>query len=282
MPDNDVANFWTDEQWSLVRQAVAEEMRAARVAGNVLPTVGPLEPEASVVPKLGLVQPGQSPSNVVGLSVDDGDTLTLTTLQVKVFLRQGQVADQNLAAPLLLFRRAANVLARVEDEIVFKGQPGPGTLPNGSAAQGVAEVLGGTKTDGVGVIAGQPATGERLVAAVSNAIGILERRFQTGPFACVLGANYFLAVQTPNNSLTLPQDRILPFLNGGPLVRSSALEDNAGLVFALGGAPIDLVIATDASVEFLQQTADGWFLFRVYEKMVLRVKDETAVQHLKA
>jgi uncharacterized linocin/CFP29 family protein len=80
----------------------------------------------------------------------------------------------------------------------------------------------------------------------------------------------------------LPQDRILPFLNGGPLVRSSALENNAGLVIALGGAPIDLVLATDVSVEFLQKTPDAWSLFRVYEKMVLRVKEPEAVQHLTA
>ena len=98
----------------------------------------------------------------------------------------------------------------------------------------------------------------------------------------MLGANYFREVQSPNNSLVLPQDRILPFLNGGPLVRSSALENDTGLVIALGGAPIELVIATDASVEFLQKTPDAWSLFRVYEKMVLRIKEPKAVQRLKA
>lgn len=296
MADNDVANFWSDEQWSQIRQVIAEEMRAARVAGNVLLTIGPLEPDASVVPKLALIDPNHAPTNVKGLSVDDATTLKLSTLQVKVFLRQGQVTEPELAAALILFRRAANVLAHLEDEIVFQGQPGAGTLPVGSAAKDIAEILGGKEIKGLQNIepdhlsqgGGKPNlgvglayVGEGLVTAVSSAVGALERRFQTGPFACVLGANYFREVQSPNISLVLPQDRILPFLNGGPLVRSSALGDDAGLVIALGGAPIELVIATDASVEFLQTTPDAWSLFRVYEKMVLRVKEPNAVQHLK-
>jgi Uncharacterized protein, linocin/CFP29 homolog len=289
MADNNAASFWTDEQWSQIRQAIAEEMRAARVAGNVLPIVGPLEPDESVAPMLTLLDPADPRSEVKGLSVEDTTTLKLPTLQVKVFLRQSQVADPGLEAALFAFRRAANVLAHLEDAIVFKGQ---GALPPGYTAQGGAEILGGETVKGLQVIEpGQssssapkdnPNLGERLVSAVSDAVGALERRFQTGPFACVLGANYFKAVQSPNTSLVLPQDRILPFLNGGPLVRSSALEPDAGLVIALGGAPIDLVIATDATVEFLQTTQEAWFLFRVYEKMVLRVKDPKAVQHLKA
>lgn len=287
MADNDVANFWSDEQWSQIRQAIAEEMRAARVAGNILPIDGPLESEVSVVPKSKLIEPGQPPTHVKGLSVDDTTTLTLSTLQVKVYLSQAQVADPELAGALMVFRRAAKVLARLEDEIVFKGQPEPNKLPVGSAAPGIAEVLGGEKVDGLSagkpsLAGGQNDLGERLVSAVSDAVGVLERRFQTGPFACALGAKYFLAVQSPNNSLVLPQDRILPFLNGGPLVRSSALEDYSGLVIALGGAPIELVIATDASVEFLQKTPDAWSLFRLYEKMVLRIKEPQAVQHLTA
>jgi uncharacterized linocin/CFP29 family protein len=295
MIDKEVASFWTDGQWSAVRQVIAEEMRAARVAGNVLPTVGPLESDASFVPTLS-VSRAAVPGNSAGLSVDDATTLTLATLQVKVFLRQGQVTDPELAASLVAFRRAANVLAHLEDEIVLKGQPGPGRVPVGTTvAEGIAEVLGGQEVDGLtGIDASQASrtgkkkgeglarVGEGLVSAVSDAVGALEGRFQTGPFACVLGANYFLAVQSPNNSLVLPQDRILPFLNGGPLVRSSALENNSGLVIALGGAPIDLVLATDASVEFLQNTPDAWSLFRVFEKMVLRVKEPKAVQHLRA
>ena len=54
--------------------------------------------------------------------VDDKTTLPLSTLHVKVWLRGAQMADPNLTSALQMFRRAANVLARLEDAIVFRGQ----------------------------------------------------------------------------------------------------------------------------------------------------------------
>ena len=48
-------------------------------------------------------------------------------------------------------------------------------------------------------------------------------------------------------------------------------------MIALGGAPIDLVVATDISVNFLQVTEAPFFVFRVYEKIVLRIKQPEAI-----
>ena len=81
----------------------------------------------------------------------------------------------------------------------------------------------------------------------------------------------------------MPQDRIVPFLGGGPLLRSSTLLAGYGVVVALGGAPIELVVATDMSLQFLQVTDPGpkmespYFLFRVYEKVALRIKERNAI-----
>ncbi len=103
-----------------------------------------------------------------------------------------------------------------------------------------------------------------------------------GPFATVLGQQLFLNAQTPTpgGSLVLPQDRIIPFLGGGPLLRSSTLEPGNGVVVALGGAPVELVIATDVSLQFLQITTDPDFLFRVREKIALRIKQADAIVRL--
>ena len=60
-------------------------------------------------------------------------------------------------------------------------------------------------------------------------------------------------------------------------MRTSTLPDNIGLVIALGGEPVDLVVGTDISVKFLQVTLDPYFVFRVYEKIVLRVKQPAAI-----
>jgi uncharacterized linocin/CFP29 family protein len=318
MADNNMQLQWTDDQWNKVRQVVYEEARKARVAGNVLPLYGPLDPDASYVSQQTIteqdVQATAQQRRV--LSIDDTETLRLSTLQVEVFLRSSQVADPELSSALIAFRRAANILARLEDEIIFRGQPGPGQgptpLPSRTGARlppsRVAprfQVLGGEQTPGLlgapgrldrvvppvvpvpagrralGAGAGPRSEGEALVEAISGAIGALEENYHLGPFACVLDQVYFTAVQSPNDSLVLPQDRILPFLGGGALMRSSALPERTGLVIALGGAPIDLVVATDISVKFLQVTVDPFFVFRVYEKIVLRINQEEAIAHLR-
>ena len=116
----------------------------------------------------------------------------------------------------------------------------------------------------------------RLVAMIAHAIGLLEANGQLGPFAVVLGQRLFLVAQTSSPALVLPQDRILPFLGGGPLLRSSTLDNivlgplllqRSGVVVALGGEPVELVVATDVCVQFLQVTAEPRFVFRVCENM---------------
>jgi len=90
-----------------------------------------------------------------------------------------------------------------------------------------------------------------------------------------------LFAQTPQqDSLVLPQDRIIPFLGGGSLLRSSTLPDNSGVVVALGGAPIELVVAADVSLQFLQVTTAPDFVFRVREKMALRIREAGAIAAL--
>lgn len=286
MSDSNAQLQWSDEQWNRVRQVVYEEARRARVAGSFLPLYGPLDPSASTVAREVLHAP--SPIGH-GFTVNDTDTLKLSTLQSKVYLRGAQVADPNLESALIAFRRAANVVARLEDELVFGGQKGPGDGPKSMGqshklSPDQCQVLGGQETEGLlnAVPPGISVTGEELVRMVSNAIGTLESRSQLGPFACVLGHDYFVAAQTPAASMVLPQDRIIPLLGGGPLARTSALPDKCGLVIALSGAPIDLVVASDINVGFLQVTLDPWYVFRVYEKIVLRVKQREAIVTLTA
>jgi uncharacterized linocin/CFP29 family protein len=210
-------------------------------------------------------------------------------------LRGAQVADPDMTSALTLFRRAANVLARLEDAVVFRGlvKKGNGFTIKGELKPEIWEIRAYDESKGLLDVAGlevpAPNTGNDLVTAVSAAIGKLEERGHVGPFAVVLDQAFFLSVQTPTQGLVLPQDRIIPFLGGGPLLRSSALSEKLespprealGLVVALGGAPVELVFAKDVSLSFLQQTSDGDYLFRVLEKLVLRVKEADAIVRLK-
>jgi uncharacterized linocin/CFP29 family protein len=230
------------------------------VAARFLPLYGPLPADTDYVSK-DRVDESANP-----LTIDDTTTIPVPTLQVKVTVRGAQMADPELTSVLQLFRRAANMLARLEDALVFRGKPA-------NATEGLLDTAR-RKVD-------VQATGDSLVTRVSESIGDLEGVGHFGPFAVVLGKDLFKDVQTPNaSSLVLPHDRIIPFLEGGPLLRSTLLPDDQGIVVALGGSPVELVVATDMSLNFLQVTTHPMFVFRVYEKVVLRIKEPRAIMRL--
>ena len=295
MPDNTPQVPWTDDQWTRVRKAVQDEAHRARVAATFLPLAGPLPPSTDFV-RADVLSYGDAVGARPRLSVDDINTLALATLQVKVYLRGAQMADPDLASALQMFRRAANVLARLEDAIVFNGQQAPSQGPPANTVAGlhdIWEVRGGQYVAGLldartdqrtkVILRDGRSLGSELVYSISDSIGRLEQQGHFGPFAVVLGQQLFSAVQDPNkDSLVLPQDRILPFLGSGPLLRSSTLPADCGVVVALGAAPVELVVATDVTLNFLQVTDDPWFVFRVYEKMVLRIKEPDAIVSLQA
>jgi uncharacterized linocin/CFP29 family protein len=295
---------WTDEQWARVNKVVQEEANRARMAATFLPLVGPLPADTDFV-REGLIQNQPTPPPNIG--IQDRAVIQLATLQVKVPVRGAQMADPEMTSVLALFRRAANVLARLEDAVVFRGLARDPAWPNRFAPpinvgppppQRVWEITGGERSRGLWTnpllypsvpqvdIAALPFAhaDTRLVRGIAQAIGLLEAQGQFGPFAVVLDQPLFLVAQTPTAALVLPQDRILPFLGGGPLLRSSTLNVargvRSGVVVALGGEPVELVIATDVCVQFLQITAEPNFVFRVCEKMALRIKEPEAIVRL--
>jgi uncharacterized linocin/CFP29 family protein len=279
---------WTDEQWARVTDTIQREASRARVAATFLPLYGPLPADTDYVPKDRITEPAPGARNPGPLSIEDTTTIKVPTLQVRVYVRGAQMADPELTSVLALFRRAANVLARLEDAVVFGGQARANAGPATAAAlPPIWEILGGDQSRGLlkeedpGTDVGD--TGDTLVEGVSEAIGELEKNGHFGPFAMVLGQKLFATAQKPNkDSLVLPQDRIIPFLEGGSLLRSTLLPGDRGVVVALGGSPVELVVATDMSLNFLQVTPDPMFVFRVYEKVVLRIKETTAIRRLQA
>jgi uncharacterized linocin/CFP29 family protein len=291
---NDPQVPWTDEQWARVNQVIQEEARRSRVAATFLPLYGPLPPDTDFVRAETIsFAPNLQPPPPQQIAIADRATIQLATLQVRVSVRSVQMADPEMRSVLALFRRAANVLARLEDAVVFRGlvqaaQP-PAVVPAGGAPPPIWEIHGGQVSGGLLdpnlVQVPVPLAGARpdLVAATSAAIGRLEDGGHFGPFAVVLDQNYYLAVQTPLVAgNVLPQDQIIPFLGGGPLLRSTTLPPNTGVVVVLGGAPVELVVAADMSLQFLQVTPEPRFIFRIREKIALRIKEALAIANLAA
>lgn len=289
MPD-DVARLpWTEEQWSAVQRVVQEAASKARVASSFLPLVGPLPSGQASVRAMSLASTAlrdpQSGEAVQRLEIDDSITLPLTTLSCLVYLTTQQVEDPELASAKQLLGRAADVVGRLEDAIVFNGQPEPGVgpevnLPPVYRVQGGGRYPGLLSRDGLSKeltkkveIDAVGKYGADLVTQVSAAILSLEAVGCFGPFACVLGHQFFEDANSSFlGSLITPKDRILPFLEGGPLVRSSVVPPTRGVVVSLAGSPIDLVIGGDLHVKFLQVSLEPRYLLRVSERFVLRMK----------
>ncbi|WP_299488454.1 encapsulin [Acaryochloris sp. IP29b_bin.137] len=270
---------WSSEQWDQIQQIVADEVNKVSVAGSFLACCGPLERSATVVRSQQLSEESNS------ITVDDVNTLKLWTLAVHVELKQRQLAEEHLTGAMSAFRRAANILARAEDAIVFNGLPreDPETADLETAKVPTqCKVTGGDTTHGLdGAGRNHPPilnpNQRNLVADIARAIATLESSGHLGPFACILGHSAFIAANTPSgDAFVLPKDRIEPML-GTQLLRSSTLDDEQVVVVSLAGDPIDLVVATSPTVQFLNVSNEARYRFRVYEKFVLRIKEEGAV-----
>ena len=244
------------------------------------------------------------------ITVADNDTTPFWTVRTYVHLNSQQVADENLSSALFAFKRAANIIARAEDSLVFVGNEGikpPRALniPGGGGNFRISDELKGIidnkehffspglltaheLDNGHLTIAARQIKdengnvtrkdyGEDLVTKIATAIGILEKAGYPGPFACVLGQNVFVEAHKPNEgSFVLPADRITPMV-GGPLVRSRSMLKNHGVVASSCGESLDIVVATPPKAQFLQVNEHAKYVFRVYERFVLRIKDPKAV-----
>jgi uncharacterized linocin/CFP29 family protein len=286
---------WTEEHWNRISSAVTEEAQKGRVAAQMLPLVGPEEASTIAVPSFTLSSgTNSSAAPPQRLQVNSDPTLHLTRLAVNVQLRSSEIADPNLSAALTMFRRAANYIARLEDLLVFGGRPFPDTIfrPNlRFTPPEVWTVHGSGTVDGLMLAysgfgsqrrytrtkpAGGTPSGEEIIEAIVDSINQLDAGGQLGPYACALSPSLFAAICKPTGSLVLPRDRILPFLQG-PLVRASALLDGFGVVVALSASPVELLVASDISVRYLQTTQEPRYVFRVSERVALRIKEHSAI-----
>lgn len=282
---------WTEDQWNRICTTVTEEAQRTRVAAQILPVVGPEDPSTVAVPAYSLsYQPNLSPPPNERMEVSSDPTLYLTSISVLVELAGRELADPSLSAALTKFRRAANVIARAEDALVFNGRTNAGI----EQTNGLPKIFGVNQIPIpriTGLLASRklfidaPYDGNTIVKAIFEAIGSLDSGGFYGPYACALDQRAFDAICTPNDALVMPRDRVLPFLQGGGLVRASTIPAKAfpffvrGAVIALSGNPVELVVATDINVTYLQTTAatEPRSIFRVSERVALRIKEKDAI-----
>jgi uncharacterized linocin/CFP29 family protein len=140
----------------------------------------------------------------------------------------------------------------------------------------------------------EPDNNTLLQAIIINAINSLEDNGYVAPYVCVFGRKPFQAAFTPiNNSTVLPRDRIEPLI-GRELLHASGIDilpyepgryqnlntdkwPGRGVLLSMANGPIDLAFAAEATVEFRQVEVDGKYVFSVFERFALRIKDAQAI-----
>ena len=63
-------------------------------------------------------------------------------------------------------------------------------------------------------------------------------------------------------------------------MRASAIPNSEGVVVSLSGASLELVVASDLCVRFLQTTEEPRYVFRLSERVALRVREAHAIRVL--
>jgi len=139
---------------------------------------------------------------------------------------------------------------------------------------------------------------EGLMSAIVKAIDLLEEHGHVAPYVCVFGRRPFEAAHRPiGNSIAFPRDRLEPLI-GRELLHASAIDvvprpfegytppsaedwQGRGLLLSLASYSVDLVIAAEATPEFRQVDVRGRYVFSVFERFALRIKDPKAIVPLK-
>ena len=106
----------------------------------------------------------------------------------------------------------------------------------------------------------------------------------------MFGRGPFSAAHTPidNKSTAAPRDRLEPLI-GREILHASAIDvlpqgvpkteewENRGLLLSLAGDPVDIAVAAEATPEFRQVDEEGHYIFSVFERFALRIKDRKAI-----
>ena len=265
---------WAPEIWSRLDQAVHAEIDRTGIAGKVLPVRGPI-PDVTTVP-----------ADVIDaetMTVPDDVVLPLIEISVEFGLTEAQVdTETSLGTALTLATRAANLLARAEDLLVFQGADGARHVifERVKLRGDVGIGLFAAAVSAIDVEVDDGSAGERTVEAVARAYGELQSKGQSGPYGLALRSEQYADIFKPlANTFVMPADRLRPLVERG-FHGTAALPERSGLVLSLGGETVDLVVGVEPTVAFLQVGSDGLFRFRLFERFALRLKDAEALVQL--
>lgn len=289
---------WGQDIWNRIDQAVHNECQRTKVASKFIPLYGPVSPGTLTMPSDTIGTNGKP------LNVNEAATVSIIELQVEFTLTPQQVErEQELMTAVTLATRAANLLSQAEDIVLFQGQSaidGKGGVQHPLFKDGKVRTKSGPAGDGLLNAKKEPIQivpvplldpkvpkkyGENTFGAVSDAYSRLQSgtdlaQAHYGPYALVLHNDPYADTYAPlKTTLIMPADRIKPLVTEG-YHGTGTLPPSKGILVSLGGNTMDLVVGVDATTAFLQESPEGQYIFRVYERFALRLKDLSAIIRL--
>jgi uncharacterized linocin/CFP29 family protein len=285
MGNRDQVTQWQGtHNWDDIDKAVDDENQL-KVAARFLPPC-PLPGATSAL--RGII----NGNNNAILSIQQSDMMPLIEIGVQFALTNAQMKDEAQSKMGgTLTHRAGSLLALAEDLVLFQGDTGLGdsvfqTVQTDGSDAGTGLVFASLPKDQVipvfpTEVADDPSQnkyGENTFAAVADAFARLQKTHY-GRCAVVLHTNVYADTYAAlPTTLAVPAERIKGLVSEHFYV-SSALPPFTGVVVAIDGDTMDLVTGQAPFTEFTQVNNSQW-IFRLYERIGLRLKDPTAVVRL--
>jgi hypothetical protein len=310
MPNNlghDKIQAWTADIWNSIDKAVADEHKLTAIAAQFLT---PPVPDGTMD---GTVAADTVHVDEFGvLSVDESETRSILEIAVELTVRQTQVAkEETMKTAEHLARAAANLIAKGEDLLIFRGLGAleddlfkskvlvlrqPKTKNPSSPVDSL--LFSNKQTIPVEPVEfdshGHPIFGDNTFAAVAQGYALLQKHHY-GRQALVLPPTIYADTYASRaTTLEIPAiiaDRIKGLI--GPMFYgTSALPDfdftsslskqvAKGVLAAIDGDTLDLVVQMIPTVEVVTQAAQSSdYVCSVYERFALRLKDPLAVVEL--
>lgn len=285
MGNRDQVTQWQGTQnWDDIDKAVDDENQL-KVAARFLSPY-PLLGKTSAL--RGIINAKKSPI----LSIQQSDMMPLIEIGVQFALTAAQVTDEAQSQTgVTLAHRAGALGALAEDLVIFQGNKGLDdpvfqTVQTDGSDAGTGLVFAPPKDQVIPVfpVIVDPADpdqnryGENTFGEVARAFALLQKTHY-GRCALVLHTNVYADTYAAlPDTLAVPAERIKGLVSDHFFV-SSALPPFTGILVAIDGDTMDLVVGQDPFTEFTQVNNSQW-IFRLYERFALRLKDPTAVVRL--
>lgn len=266
---------WSNDVWSSIDGAVNAEVQRTCIGAKIIPLYAPApSSDASTVPA--------DVIDTVTMTADESAVTPIVELGVEFRLTRQQIGSEpDVGTAVSLATRAANVLARAEDVILFQGKDGLKDPLLKSVKQGGGSLGAGLLSSADLAITVNPigtdSYGKNTFVSFANAYSQLQSKGHYGPYAFVVRSEIYADAYAPlPDTLVLPADSVKAMVSLG-FYGTAAIPLLSGVLVSVGGNTMDLVSSVNPTTEFLQIDPDGGYRFKVFERFALRVKDKTAI-----